>query len=95
MSDSITDRWIPSGNPLEEKYQEVLEDALNGKHSGNADNCELQDAVARIVATEIRLNPNLFKLDSDPAIFQRIGFQVAQLVEREFTDCARFYAEAA
>lgn len=78
---------------LEQKYQECLEDALSGKHSTNADDCQLQDAVARLVATELKLNPRMFAIDSNPDIFTRIGYQVAQLVESDLNRCARFYAE--
>ncbi len=78
---------------LEQKYQECLEDALAGKHSTNADDCHLSDAVARIVAMELKSNPRMFAIDSDPNIFTRIGYQVAQLVESDLNRCARFYAE--
>lgn len=80
---------------LEIKYQECLSDALSGKHSENADDCDLQNAVARIVAMELKSNPKMFAIDSDPNIFTRIGFQVAQLVESDLNRCARFYAEIA
>lgn len=95
MSNFISDQWLRPANPIEAKYAEVLQDALNGKHSENADDCHLQNAVAQLVATELTLNPKLFSLDSDNAAFLRIGLQVARLVDRELNQCARFYAEAA
>lgn len=80
------------GYDIEEKYLECLEDAIAGKHSTNADDCHLSDAVARIVAMELKSNPRMFAIDSDPNIFTRIGYQVAQLVESDLNRCARFYA---
>lgn len=99
MSNFISDKWlmrpVSEDSALEAKYQECLADALSGKHSTNADDCELQNAVARLVATELRLNPRMFAIDSNPDIFTRIGYQVAKLVNDDIERCAKFYAEAA
>jgi hypothetical protein len=95
MSNFISDKWLRPANPIEAKYAEVLQDALDGNHSTNADDCNLQNAVARLVAMELKLNPRLFAINSDSAVFTRIGYQVAMLVDRELNQCARFYAEAA
>ena len=95
MSNFISDKWLRPADPFEVKYQECIEDATNGKHSTNADDCQLQDSVARIVAIEMKLNPLLLALDTNPDTFARIGYQVAKLVADDFERCARFYAEAA
>lgn len=95
MSNFISDKWLARPATFESRYQECLDDALSNNHSTNATDCHLQNAVARLVAIELKLNPRLLSLDSNPDTFARIGYQVALLVQDEINRCAKFYEEAA
>ena len=82
------------GLSLEDAYVDALNDVLDGEEV-DSDDTWLQNSVAKIVAAEIKRNPNLFAINSDPAIFQRIGYEVAVLVDRAFNNTARFNSGAA